>query len=198
MVMKNSNAWILIIAITAFGAGVAQYYLTVEAPETVTPVATDAGSNRSPIIFRDYESPKVLPEFNFVDGGGRELNLDAFRGKLVLLNIWATWCIPCRKEMPTLDRLQAKLGGPNFEVVALSIDRGGVEMVKDFYAEFGLKFLAIYVDTTIAVSYRLNVPGIPATLLVNPEGKEIGRVIGPAEWDSPKVIKEIRSHLPPI
>jgi len=110
-----------------------------------------------------------------------------FHGKVVLLNLWATWCGPCREEMPTLDRLQAKLGGPDFEVVALSIDQEGVAVVKDFYEELGLKALSIFVDESMTAPVALKALGVPTTLLISREGQEIGRHTGPAEWDSPEV-----------
>ena len=91
------------------------------------------------------EQPKSVPELHFTDGDGKARTLADFRGKVVLLNIWATWCGPCRKEMPTLDRLQAALGGPDFEVVPLSIDHKCIEAVDKFYAEIGVHHLARYV-----------------------------------------------------
>ncbi|MER8783904.1 TlpA family protein disulfide reductase [Mesorhizobium sp. M1006] len=112
-----------------------------------------------------------------------------------MLNIWATWCAPCRKEMPTLDRLQAKLGGPDFEVIALSMDRGGPDIVKKFFAEIGVEHLALNIDTTGKAMFTLGALGLPMTLLIDREGKEIGRLIGPAEWDSPEMMAFIRSHF---
>ena len=92
--------------------------------------------------------PKPVPELRLVDGASRPRTLADFRGKAALVNLWATWCVPCRKEMPALDRLQARLGGPDFEVVALSIDSKGLPAVQAFYAELGLKALTIYFDAT--------------------------------------------------
>src|SRR3546814_10648910 len=92
-----------------------------------------------------HDAPRELPDVHFMDGSGKRLSLADFRGKLVLLNLWATWCGPCREEMPTLDRLQATLGGSDFEVVALSIDRAGMGVVDAFYAEIGVKSLARYI-----------------------------------------------------
>src|SRR3546814_1814786 len=103
------------------------------------------------------------------------MTLKAFDGRFVLLNIWATWCVPCREEMPSLDRLQAGLGGPDFVVVPLSIDREGLPAVKAFYEELGLKALGIYVDQSGRASGKLGAAGIPTTLLVDREGREIGR-----------------------
>jgi thiol-disulfide isomerase/thioredoxin len=123
------------------------------------------------------------------------MSLADFRGKVVLLNIWATWCAPCRREMPTLDRLQAQLGGSDFEVVALSIDRKGLPVVKEFYAEIGLDTLPIYVDQSGSAQRTLSVLGVPTTLLLDREGNEIGRLLGPAEWDSPEMMAFFRDYL---
>ncbi len=108
------------------------------------------------------------------------------RGKVVLLNIWATWCTPCRKEMPTLDRLQTALGGTDFEVVALSIDRR-MDAVRKFFAEIGIQKLAMYLDSSAKATRQLGAVGLPTTLLIDREGREIARLIGPAEWDSPDI-----------
>jgi thiol-disulfide isomerase/thioredoxin len=130
-----------------------------------------------------------------MDGEGRSLTLADFRGRIVLLNLWATWCTPCREEMPTLDRLQARLGGTDFEVVALSIDHDGIAAVRKFYQEIGIKHLRIYNDPTTDATARLGVIGIPATLLIDREGREVGRALGPAEWDAPEVVETVRKHL---
>jgi thiol-disulfide isomerase/thioredoxin len=148
-------------------------------------------------VFRPYAIPRPVPNIAFENGQGRKLTLAHFRGRMVLLNIWATWCPPCRKEMPTLDRLQKRLGGPGFEVVALSIDQGGALAVKSFFDEIGVQALAIYVDKTAQVGGDLGIVGLPSTLLIDGAGREIGRVIGPAEWDGPEVISLIRSYLAP-
>jgi thiol-disulfide isomerase/thioredoxin len=145
--------------------------------------------------FTWHDSPKPVPNLTFENGMGAPQSLADFRGKVVLLNIWATWCGPCRREMPTLDRLQAKLGGPDFEVVALSIDRAGIPVVKKFYEELGLKALRIYVDKTSRTTQELGVVGLPTTLLFDRSGHELGRLIGPAEWDSPAMIDVFRRHL---
>ena len=139
--------------------------------------------------------PRELPDVGFSDGDGQSVKLSSFRGKVVLLNVWATWCPPCRKEMPTLDRLQAKLGGSRFEVVALSIDRSGPSVVRSFYDEIGIKALRIYIDQSGEASSALNVYGIPTTLLIDHAGRELGRKIGPAQWDSPEIVKLIQSYI---
>ncbi len=110
----------------------------------------------------------------------------------MLLNVWATWCVPCRKEIPALDRLQASLGGADFEVVPVSIDRGGLETVRKFYNEIGIRNLAMYVDSSGQVLRQVRALGLPTTLLVDREGREVGRLIGPAEWDAPDMIEFVR------
>ena len=114
--------------------------------------------------------------------------LKAWQGKIVLLNIWATWCGPCRAEIPTLDRLQAHLGSDRFEVVALSIDRAGVGVVARFFEEIGTEHLRTFIDDSGKVARDLKVFGLPATLLIGRDGRELGRLVGPAAWDTPKMI----------
>jgi len=97
--------------------------------------------------------------------------------------------------MPTLDRLQAKLGGPGFEVVALSIDRAGPTAVRKFYEEIGIKSLAIYIDGSGKATRTLKVVGLPTTLLIGADGREIGRLVGPSEWDAPEMVSFLRKHI---
>ena len=148
-------------------------------------------------IFTALETPRPLPQIRFVNRAGRAVTMADFRGRLVVLNIWATWCGPCRREMPTLDSLQSKLGSRDFEVVALSIDRKGVPAIKAFYRELNLKALQIYVDKSGSILRDLDVVGIPTTLLVDSKTREIGRVVGPAKWDSPKAVALVRRYLVP-
>lgn len=145
--------------------------------------------------FSFSDRPKALPEIRFADGEGQTHTLTDFRGKVVLLNIWATWCTPCREEMPTLDRLQAALGGDGFEVVALSIDRQGLAVVRRFYDQIGISHLATYIDSSSRAFRDLAIVGVPTTLLVDREGRELGRLVGPAEWDTPAMIALIRGRI---
>lgn len=148
----------------------------------------------APANFILHEAPRDLPELKFRDGEGRARTLGEFRGKVVLLNLWATWCAPCRREMPTLDRLQAELGSAEFEVIALSIDRVGAEVVRRFYGEVGIKHLALYIDSSGKALRVLGVLGLPATLLIARDGRELGRLIGPAEWDTPEMLSFLRQQ----
>lgn len=141
-----------------------------------------------PSAMRLHETPQPVPQIDFTDGSGAPHTLEAWRGKVVLLNVWATWCGPCRAEMPTLDRLQATLGDEHFEVLALSIDRAGADVVREFFDEIGIEHLGIFVDKTGKASRDLKIFGLPGTLLIGPDGRELGRLIGPAEWDTPEMI----------
>lgn len=138
---------------------------------------------------------RELPSLRFTEGNGAATSLAAFRDRVVLLNVWATWCSPCREEMPTLDRLQAALGGPHFEVVAVSVDAGGLPVVQAFFRETGVKHLHPYLDTFHDAAAVITT-GIPITLLVDRNGREAGRKLGPATWDDPRMLQLIRRYLP--
>jgi len=142
-----------------------------------------------------HRTAREMPPLRFLSGTGTALDLVAFRGRTVLLNIWATWCGPCREEMPTLDRLQALLGGPQFEVVALSIDAGGMAAVTPFFNKIGIRHLRPYIDGFHEAGAIVGT-GLPLTLLINPQGREVGRKLGEARWDDPAIIELIRQYLP--
>ena len=154
-----------------------------------------AQASELPRNFILHDAPKSIADLRFEDEHGKARSLSEFRGKVVLLNIWATWCTPCRREMPSLDRLQAQLGGPDFQVVPLSIDRGGVGVVREFYTEVGLKMLPIYIDTAGSATRTLATVGVPATLLIDREGRELGRLVGPAEWDEALIVDFLRGII---
>ena len=141
------------------------------------------------------KEPEALPEVRFQDANGTEKMLADWRGKVVLVNLWATWCAPCRKEMPALDRLQKELGSSKFEVVAISIDRTGLAGARKFLDETGVKDLALYADPTTKLSSVLKAIGLPVTVLIDAEGREIGRLVGPAEWDSEDAKRLIRAVM---
>lgn len=133
--------------------------------------------------------------FSIGTADGRRLSLADFRDRFVLLNLWATWCPPCVKEMPALDRLQATKGNAGFEVVALSIDRQGLAVIEPFFRQRGLSALAIYLDREGTSMSALKVTGLPTTLLIDPAGREIARWVGPREWDSPEIGVEIEALM---
>ena len=130
------------------------------------------------------KAPEALPDIEFQDATGATRKLSDFKGRTVLLNLWATWCAPCRKEMPGLDKLQRTMGGEKFEVVALSLDRQGAEASQKFLKEVGATALNLYVDSTAKQGLALKLLGMPTTILIDAEGREVGRLAGEAEWDS--------------
>lgn len=133
------------------------------------------------------------PAFNGPDG--KPMTLSNFKGKVILLNLWATWCAPCRKEMPYLDQLQKELGSDQFEVVAISVDRGSPEKSAKFLDDLGLKSLNFYHDPTAQAGFAFMAIGMPTTLLFDREGREIGRLVGPAEWHSKDAKDLIRAAI---
>jgi len=141
------------------------------------------------------KEPETLPEVRFQDANGAEKSLADWRGKVVLVNLWATWCAPCRKEMPALDRLQKELGWPKFEVVAISVDRTGLAGARKFLDETKVENLALYADPTTRLSSLLKAVGLPITVLLDGQGREIGRLVGPAEWDSDDAKRLIRAVM---
>jgi thiol-disulfide isomerase/thioredoxin len=151
-----------------------------------------ADAQNLPNNFVVHDSPRPLTNLQFEDGGGQARSLADFKGKVVVLNIWATWCVPCRQEMPALDRLQTALGGPGFQVVPVSIDRGGVDAIRKFYAEIAVQHLGAYVDKSGQILREIGAIGLPATLVIERSGKEVARIVGPAEWDSAGIVQFIR------
>ncbi|MGC9162841.1 MAG: TlpA family protein disulfide reductase [Thiomonas sp.] len=147
--------------------------------------------------FTPYPSAHTLPlaQVRFENAQGKTMTLADFKGKVVLLNIWATWCPPCVREMPTLDKLEKRLGGKDFAVVPLSIDKGGVFTVKSFYDDNFISHLPIYVDPTTQVLDTLNILGTPTTILIDKQGREVARTMGPENWDQPAVIAQIKRYI---
>ncbi|MFN4276665.1 MAG: TlpA disulfide reductase family protein [Ferrovibrio sp.] len=133
--------------------------------------------------------PVAQPEFS--DPADQPTTLEAQRGKVVLLNLWATWCIPCRAEMPALDRLQAQRGGKDFEVVAVAQDRGGRAKVEKFLAETKVVHLKPYLDASMKSGRAWGAVGLPTTILIDRQGREVGRLVGEAVWDGPDALKLI-------
>jgi thiol-disulfide isomerase/thioredoxin len=139
--------------------------------------------------------PLELADISFAGADGASKSLRDWRGKVVLLNIWATWCIPCREEMPTLDKLEAALGGKDFQVAAVNIDRGGDGKPKRFLAETGATHLTLYTDPSGKLFSVVKAVGMPTTLLIDREGREVGRLVGPADWNSPEALALIRAAI---
>jgi thiol-disulfide isomerase/thioredoxin len=150
-------------------------------------------------MFKDnftlLESPVPAPQTGFFDRSGAPVTLAAFRGQVVLLNFWATWCAPCIREMPALDRLQADLGDQGLTVLAVSQDRDGAKVVGPFLDRLKLDNLAIYLDPAGKLGRDTGLRGLPTTLLIDRRGQLVGGLQGPAEWDSPEAALLIRHYL---
>jgi thiol-disulfide isomerase/thioredoxin len=167
--------------------------------------ALDLARRMEPLAHGEVAAVRVadealkLPELAFRDISGQMKSLADWHGRTVLLNLWATWCIPCRKEMPALDTLQEKLGGPDFEVVAVNIDTRNLEKPKNWLREVGIGHLAYYSDANAKVFQDLKAVGkaigMPTTLLVDPNGCEIASLSGPAEWASDDGLKLVSTAL---
>ncbi len=157
-------------------------------------LAVPAGTARA-LEVTPVEMRPPVPDLSFVDMEGAPAKLSDFRGKVVVLNIWATWCQPCREEMPTLDNLQAIFADEPVIVLALSVDRSGPERVRAFLEEIGVERLHVYRDPKMAATRTLRVPGLPATLLIDRQGREAARHLGIAEWDSDEIQAILRGLL---
>jgi thiol-disulfide isomerase/thioredoxin len=146
-------------------------------------------------------TPLKLPDLTFQDADGNTKKLSDWRGRTVLVNLWATWCVPCRKEMPALDRLQSKLGGPDFQVVAVNIDTRDPEKPRNFLKDENLTRLSFFSDEKAKVFQDLKnigrALGMPTSVLVDGQGCEIATIAGPAEWSSDDAVKLISAAIKP-
>ena len=209
---RPATAWI--VAAVAAVAGFVTVYLSfapndnasrpgdaIPAPGSIGTVKEVAmsplrGLNKGAMAaFLVRPKPMDLPDITLATADGGAKPLADWKGKVVLLNIWATWCVPCREEMPALDRLQTELGGDKFEVVAVNIDKGGPEKARAFLQETGATSLALYTDPGGKLFASLRTVGMPTTILIDEAGKEIGRLVGPADWASPEAKQLIEAAI---
>ncbi|CAM3193499.1 thiol:disulfide interchange protein TlpA [Methylobacterium mesophilicum] len=142
---------------------------------------------------------RPAPEIRFKGPDGAETALSDLKGRLLLVNLWATWCAPCKAEMPALDRLQAELGGPDFTVVAINVDTRNLDKPPEWLKQAGIHALAFYADpggrVLPAIQRDTQSPGLPTTMLIDPQGCTIGVMKGPAAWSSPDGLGLIRAVL---
>ena len=206
---------VLIAALLGVGAGLAAVYGMGGLQRNGTPAQADAGCEGAveaarrlkPLVHGEIaaltlsETPRRIPDLSFRDGEGKPVRLADFRGQSVLLNLWATWCIPCRKEMPALDRLQGQINGKDFAVVAVNIDTGDPAKPHRFLSDVRIKNLAYYDDPSTNVFQELKrvgrAVGLPTSILIDRSGCEIGYLAGPAEWSSEEAITLIQAALAP-
>jgi len=191
---KNAaRAGLLAFAVAAFAAPLAGH-----GPEARQNAAADGGPPLAGAFGEDFtllDPPVPAPPEAFTDLDGRRVRLADFAGRVVLVNFWATWCAPCVREMPALERLQAALGDAGLTVAAVSIDRGGRDVVAGFAAEHGLRQLGLFLDPQGALARAFGVSGVPTSFLVDAEGRVVGGLQGDAEWDSPAAEALIRYYL---
>ncbi len=147
--------------------------------------------------FSRAEKALPAPDVPFADAEGSARRLADFRGTGLVVNFWATWCAPCVKEMPAIDRLAKQLKARDVVVLALSSDREGQSVVRKFYDKNQIGNLPVMVDSMSKVARALGVDGLPTTILFDAEGQEVGRVVGEAEWDAPASVDFLAACLAP-
>ncbi len=204
--MASRNLLPAAIVVTAAVVGFIAIYVTLgggdnaarQVASTTTPAqATNPGKlNVGQVTGFVFKTPAAaLEPVAFKDGAGKDRSLADWKGRVVLLNLWATWCAPCRKEMPGLARLQAEMGSKEFEVLALAVDRGGAEKAQAFLDQVKASSLKLYIDETARTTAALRVVGMPTTILLDRQGREVGRLTGPAEWDTPEAKRLIKAVI---
>ena len=142
-----------------------------------------------------FSDPVAVSEIAFTDTTGTGMTLSNFKGKTVLVNFWATWCAPCRKEMPMLSELQTEFAGDDFEVVTIATGRNSLPGIRKFFEDVGVENLPIYLDPKSALGRDMGVLGLPITIILNPEGQEIARMRGDAEWNGESAKSVIRALI---
>jgi thiol-disulfide isomerase/thioredoxin len=142
-----------------------------------------------------HATRKDIAPFGFANAESQQVDLSKWKGRVIVLNLWATWCAPCRKEMPDLAKLQTALGGPEFEVLALSVDRKGLEASQAFLKEIGVTNLTAYSEPEAKSLAALQALGLPATVLIDRNGKEAARLLGPADWASPEAQAMVKALI---
>jgi thiol-disulfide isomerase/thioredoxin len=183
---------VLVLCVAALG--LLLYYRGQEPPATSAPSAASRPSAEPGFEFTPLDPPQPAPALRFTGRDGATKTLADFRGRLVLVNFWATWCAPCRAEMPSLDRLQAKLG-PRLKVLAISEDRRGADAVDPFLARMKLGALAVYLDSSNDALQAFNLRGLPTSVLIDRDGRMVWRVEGAVDWTSAAAAAKLTPYL---
>ena len=198
--LKQPRFWLL--AWGAIGAGVLLYIIfsaSAKQGDNAAPSALDRDRALLTGEMADFEyafPPRGAPEIAF-DHEGRSMTLADFRGRAVLVNLWATWCAPCLKELPSLDALEGELGGRRFEVVAIAADPRGPEAAQEFLDRLEIENLKLYADPNLRFASSIGGANVlPVSILYDPKGQEVGRLIGEADWASDEAIRLVRSVVP--
>jgi thiol-disulfide isomerase/thioredoxin len=207
---KSSRTWLMgLAALVLIGGGAAWYGLAPRDPMTAGVAECRASQETTerlkPLAKGEVaavgvsSAPKPPPAIAFTGPEERPMSLADFKGKTILVNLWATWCVPCREEMPALDKLQAELGGPDFQVVAINVDTRNREKPKAWLKENGITNLAYHADPEGKILQVLqksgHVVGLPTTFVVDASGCEIALLKGPAEWASPDAVAFMKAAL---
>ncbi len=176
------------------GADVAQCEAALQTASAIAPMASGEVA-----AFLPAARPLSVSQLTFKDADGAQKTIADFKDQIILLNLWATWCAPCREEMPALDRLQQEMGGDDFAVVAVNVDSRNPQRPREFLKEINVTNLGHYSDETMGVFNELRkkgrATGLPSTMLIDGNGCEIGAMYGPAEWDSADALALIRAAL---
>jgi len=183
--MPNRRSSLAILAGVALFPLALQKFRDVVSPYLIT----------SPLM-QIHKDPIAIGSLELIGSNGQPYKLSNLLGKHVLVNIWATWCPPCRKEMPSLDRLQVKLAPKNEpEIVAISVDQVSLDQLRAFYSANGIVNLALFSGNETEVFELLSISGLPTTLLLNHDGNEIARLVGPAAWDSSEIMRQLSALI---
>lgn len=207
---SSRRTWFLgLVALAVIGAGAAWYGLTARNPGTAGAAecraSQETAGRMKPFAKGEVaavgvnQSPKPPPAIAFAGPEGQAMSLSDFKGKTILVNLWATWCVPCRAEMPALDKLQAELGGSDFQVVAINVDTRNRDKPRAWLQENGIANLAYYADPEGKLLQVLqksgHVVGLPTTFVVDAAGCEVALLKGPAEWASPDALAFMKAAL---
>jgi thiol-disulfide isomerase/thioredoxin len=186
----------LVVALVLSTSALAVLLVSLWRSAPTKPPVAALGTPRDAALgeFTPLDPPRPAPPLAFAERGGETRQLADFRGQWLLVNLWATWCAPCVREMPSLDRLQARLGG-RLNVLAISEDRKGAEVVDPFLAKLDLKSLTIYLDPAANAPPAFKIRGLPTSLLIDPSGMMRGQLEGAADWDSPTMIALIEHYI---